>query len=335
MRPARHRTLAPKRCSNLRRVAQRVVNIVKWTDGKFHLFVSEIANGCGMAAWDTNSFVTHAVSDTVNGTYVKAATAAQHWAHNPQAIVVGSEMFLFHIGPANGNSTLVDCRPQPAVVTRPPRPLFDPQVAYILSAPGPEGPWTEVAGGPLCDNPSPWVMSNGTLLLMCSRSVGYTPGKGVHWRLYSAPSPRGPWNVVKEIFPDMTATRTEDPFLWQDVQGHFHALAQGGPLNEAGQPSPTVSAHAFSRDGLVWGWSAAPYSSIITYEDCTSRHFASAVRPKLLLDGDGNPTHLINGLGPHPWPCNGCPWHNDTNVCNKCKLTPGIDYTYTIMRRLG
>eukprot|EP00035_Acanthoeca_spectabilis_P018526 m.394521 g.394521 ORF g.394521 m.394521 type:complete len:282 (-) comp16767_c0_seq9:1084-1929(-) len=124
-------------------------NIVKWTDGKFHLFVSEIANG----EWDTNSFVTHAVSDTVNGTYVKAATTAQHWAHNPQAIVVGSEMFLFHIGPANGNSTLVDCRPQPAVVTLPPRPLFDPQVAYILSATGPEGPWTEVAGGPLCDIP--------------------------------------------------------------------------------------------------------------------------------------------------------------------------------------
>jgi hypothetical protein len=117
---------------------------------------------------------------------------------------------------------------------------------------------------------------------MCSRSVG--PGSGPHWRLYSAPSPRGPWNIVAEIEPDenVTAPGTEDPFLWQDPRGYFHALAHGGfPDDVASQPSRKVSAHAFSRDGVTWGWSTTqPYSSTIHYVDGSSFSFASAERPK-------------------------------------------------------
>ena len=187
-----------------------------------------------------------------------------------------------------------------------------------------------------CDNPSPLLLRNGTLLLMCSRSRGGTSEP--HWRLYSAATPRGPWAHVTEIYPasNRTNTASEDPVLWEDAQGNLHVLSHTGPpRHDADQPSIVVSIHGFSRDGIAWFWSASqPYGSTIHFEDGSSAHHATAERPKLVLNGHGQPTHLINGLTNWPWPCNGCPAKGNSQVCNKCKLTKGKDYTYTIMRRL-
>jgi hypothetical protein len=258
-------------------------SVVKWTDGKFHLFVAEMSEHCGMVEWQTNSFVTHAVSDTINGTYTKVSVAVKHWAHNPQAIVFNDEVFIFHIGPGDNTAQATNC-------SAPPRPMLDhcfhrientlpdprkpafkklgtdtrqqceqasladslssgfsmehsqpekrcwiyrnvtalgngtnfsdgdwyakivpvaadcsprlhagtgvdrgvagigsgsapdgrgvelgSQPTYIHSAPSPDGPFTLVVNDtPACDNPSPLVLRNQTVLLMCSRS----PGKG-------------------------------------------------------------------------------------------------------------------------------------------------------------
>jgi hypothetical protein len=290
--------------------------------------------------WDTNSFVTHAVSNSVNGTYTKSDVVATHWAHNPQAVVFQNEVFVFHIGSGNG-SQLVKCpydndsgyssSPTDAAITG----RKNPQVTYILSSPGPNGPWTSE---PIvvCDNPSPLVLRNGTVLLMCSRSP---EGNGPHWRLHSAATPRGPWTTVQEIFPRSNETNdsAEDPFLWEDKNGYLHVLAHVGPPgHDADQPSRRLSMHGYSKDGVDWRWSAnQPYNSTVVYEDGSSIAYCSAERPKLFLDQEGTPTHLINGLSSHLWPCNGCPAEGYTNVCNKCKLTKGIDYTYTMMRPLA
>ena len=40
-------------------------------DGKYHLFVSEIAGRCGMSTWDRMSTTAHAVSDAIEGPYTK------------------------------------------------------------------------------------------------------------------------------------------------------------------------------------------------------------------------------------------------------------------------
>ena len=355
-------------------------NIVRWADGKYHLFVSEIAEQCRFAEWHTNSYVAHAVSDTPDGTYVKAegkaGVAVQSWAHNPQAIAFGGELFLFHIGPGDGTAQTVNCSVSPASPASPasafPAGFFDGaawappahrarmlsehgvpgsssdvrshrwaatgrNVVSIRAAPGPDGPWTLVNGTVACDNPSPLVLRNGTVLLMCSRSPGQ--GKGPHWRLYSAATPRGPWQHAAEIFPRSNRTNdsSEDPFIWEDPNGNLHALSHTGPRNgDAAQPSTVVSIHGFSRPPfLTWFWSAnQPYGSTIHFADGSSTHHATAERPKLVLDGSGNPTHLVNGLTNWQWPCSGCHAKNYTQVCNKCKLTRGKDYTYTIMRVL-
>ena len=92
-------------------------NVVQWPqdDGRFHLFVAEIAESCGMANWKNNSFVTHAVSDAVGGPYVEADVAVPSWAHNPQVIAHGTSLFLFHIGAGDGTAALTNCSaPRPA-----------------------------------------------------------------------------------------------------------------------------------------------------------------------------------------------------------------------------
>ena len=130
-------------------------NVVRWSDGKYHLFVAEMAEGCGMVEWHSNSFVAHAVSDTVDGPYAKADVAVQSWAHNPQALYFGGELFVFHIGPGDGAAQRVNCSQQHRVpaatshwapptrdeLTPAPSPWPRPaQLTYIHAAPGPDGP---------------------------------------------------------------------------------------------------------------------------------------------------------------------------------------------------
>eukprot|EP00040_Diaphanoeca_grandis_P015747 m.80694 g.80694 ORF g.80694 m.80694 type:complete len:429 (-) comp25339_c0_seq3:104-1390(-) len=340
-------------------------NIVVGKDGKFHLFVSEFAGkDCGMVSWLTNSQITHATSDTIDGTYTKADVAVGSFAHNPQVIVFGNELFLFHIGSGNG-SAHVNCtgpafdgnHEQPSTVWAQRRNanLFPDaltngrtQQTTIHTAPGPDGPWSSVESVE-CDNPAPLVLRNGTVLLMCSRSP-----TGQHaWRLYRADTPRGPWSHVTEVYPrsNRTGPQSEDPFLWEDANGFLHVLSHTFPPegpNGEDQPSTVMSIHGFSRDALEWHWSAdQPYNSTIVFKDGHTVQHATAERPKLVIGSDGVPTHLINGLTTYLWPCNACPGcptspgkpypgcpHEHMRVCNKCKMLPGKDSTYTIMRAL-
>jgi hypothetical protein len=336
-------------------------NIVQWTDGKFHLFVSEFAGeDCGMMSWKTNSMITHAISDSgIDGTYVRADTALDAFAHNPQAIVYQNELFLFHIGPGDGSSTKVNCsqgggggssvRSSQGI-----KPVANKQQTFIHAAPGPHGPWTAVSSVE-CDNPAPLVLRNGIVLLMCSRSPTTSAHNDTppHWRLHRADSPRGPWTTVAEVYPtsNRTGPQTEDPFIWEDANGHLHALGHTFPPcgpNGDTKPSHVLSMHGYSRDGVTWFWSKGqPYDSTVRYPNGSSVLHATAERPKLFIDSRGVPTHLLNGLQSALWPCDGCigcpssagapfPGCPDerTHVCNKCKMLPGMDYTYTIIREL-
>jgi len=114
------------------------------------------------------------------------------------------------------------------------------------------------------------VQRNGTVLLMCSRAAGPDATDDldrVHWRLYRASSPRGPWSHVTEVYPtsNRTGPQSEDPFIWEDKHGNLHALSHTFPPvgpNGGAEPSTVVSMHGFSRDGITWNWSGdQPYDS--------------------------------------------------------------------------
>ena len=118
----------------------------------------------------------------------------------------------------------------------------------------------------------------------------------------AAKSLSGPWTQVGDapIEPPAGAgTWTEDPYLYRDRSGHWHALFHACNLNIfTNCGASPVSAHSFSRDLKTWRTLPAyvqPYSAVVLLEDGSSRTFATIERPKFFFDVQGRPTLLFNG----------------------------------------
>lgn len=84
----------------------------------------------------------------------------------------------------------------------------------------------------------------------------------------------------------------EDPHIWRDERGRYHALLHGGP-----QPPPDhfidVGYHAFSLDGKIWAFSEKPaFQSTVTTTDGKVHKFRRRERPKLLLDSHRRPIYM-------------------------------------------
>lgn len=101
-----------------------------------------------------------------------------------------------------------------------------------------------------------------------------------------------------------------------------------------------ISGHGYSRDGLHWTFSRTePYTGAVQRADGTVKNYATMERPKLLFADPNDPTrptHLLNGASP-VWDadgknaCGAC----ETAACVKCKVSPGMDWTYTVVRPLS
>jgi hypothetical protein len=206
-------------------------------------------------------------------------------------------------------------------------------------AASPNGPFEPVAGyaGVSCNNPSPWVLPNGTLVVACT------------WKVISAPSPDGPWTTLGPIGIAPSDRKGvhgywEDPFLWRDARGHWHVLSHTYTREGAG-PRNSISGHLFSRDLRAWQVSPTePYGNAVTYADgggaaaaTKPQRFSTMERPKLVFDGaTGEPTHLVNGVS-GVYPCDTCIVGDSPpgGGCCWCKITPGEDRTFTLMQPLG
>merc|ERR1711924_549728 len=71
----------------------------------------------------------------------------------------------------------------------------------------------------------------------------------------------------------------------------FHSGKQG---------SKSCGAHAFSADGVHWTFSKKPsYVTDITTKSGTVVAFKRRERPHLILDEDGQPSHLVTALTNH------------------------------------
>eukprot|EP00040_Diaphanoeca_grandis_P031060 m.185024 g.185024 ORF g.185024 m.185024 type:complete len:459 (-) comp32214_c9_seq1:62-1438(-) len=294
-------------------------------DGMWHLFVTEMGGKtCGLQAWGSQSTVTHAISPNVTGPYTKVRTAIPHEAHNPQVIVINGSWYIFHIGSANSKAPTKDCHNNVSQFTRP--SSSRKQSGTIHKAASPNGDFVPIdaVGYPSCNNPSPFQHANGTLFVACK------------WGFFSAPKPEGPWTRAATLQPPNVANRTwEDPFLFINERG-FHILSH--TWSALPYPSNAISGHAFSLDGVTWVWSAEePYNNVVSKTDGTVHQYATLERPKFVFADPSNPhrpTHLFNGVSPY-WnssnaadPCEPC------IHCSRCKVTKGIDWTYTLLRTL-
>jgi hypothetical protein len=192
---------------------------VLFHNGQYHLYVSEMARHCGLATWGTNSFIRHAVSDTVDGIYAPLETVMGAWSHNalpwvaPDGTItvwhIGNDTHLRphgpeHTGCANGTTPVHtppgtalspgsglagSGQPQRALVAAS-RPILVSEVPYSSS---PSGPWkrmpitcatpsgTPPTGPCPIDNPTPVSFPNGTTLLAHRARNGFGVLVAPHW----------------------------------------------------------------------------------------------------------------------------------------------------------
>lgn len=313
-------------------------NILRGDDGKYHLWVSEFAEGCGLTAWLNNSMISHAVAATPMGPFTKRDTSLGIFAHNvvpvraPASFGTGARpYYLFHIGNGNSSGTgngagpptypwgprsVINCSARPTTLQRqnPTDNSDDGRLEAPPSALGnlahrsatPNGPWEPIPSMyPPCNNPSPLWHPNGTLFLGCNPTQSAIP-------LFSSHDGGFTWLPAGEItMPPSWAhccaslpyLGVEDGFLFLDARGGWHLLAHRYNYTNGAGVSPKdnlVAGHAFSQNGVDWHFSdVPPYNSELPHTDAPPTVFTSLERPHLVIDEHTRQaTHIVLAAAP-------------------------------------
>jgi hypothetical protein len=285
--------------------------------GLYHMYVAEMMNECPLNTWGQNSRCTHATSSTPEGPYVFADVSVQNWCHNPAIVLQkgggggGKDLYaLFHIGDGTGGS-VKNCSAGGAEAgagTGAAAAAAQPAYSTTGAAGGsslhistsPAGPFVPANPLPSCNNPAPWLHTNGTWFVVCN---GFT--------LYRSDSIQGPWVHVTDIRSSGGVPlpgNYEDPFFWVDARGNWHVIYHvyrtgGAEAHNClpGHDGSVVSGHYFSKDGYTWhGAATSPYGNVIDLEDGSQQLVTTRERPKMIFNAAGDPTHLSNGVCPSP-----------------------------------
>ena len=141
------------------------------------------------------------------------------------------------------------------------------------------------------------VLPNGSIAVMVhTNDAGGWSGEVIA----TAPTWRGPFVVAVPDAAVANENRSqEDPFMWIDARGHWHALVHkmfdppgGGPCGA------WAGGHLFSEDGAQWSPVARAYNTTVRTAGGGATVFTRRERPKLIFDARGRPTHLYNGAIP-------------------------------------
>jgi len=272
-------------------------------------------------------FRSHAVSTTVEGPYKFQDTAVPVWCHNPQVVVLPDGSYaMFHIGNGNGGSpanctTELDAAAEGYMA--PELPAAGTPGSTIHVSKSLNGPWEALTTNTLpgCNNPAPFVHTNGTIFIICN---GFS--------LYRAPGINGPWTQVTQIsISGQPAGNVEDPFLWIDpssgvFKAFWHVYNTHQDRSEC--VNSTVSAYAYSEDGFKWVASPIqPYSTQVVLTSGETITVSTRERPKVLFGAGGVMTHLVNGV----CSATACP-NGPPTGCVDCKYA---NWDYTLVAPLA
>jgi len=292
-------------------------SVFQGRDGLYHLYVSQMTNMCGLNEWTTNSEIIRATSRHIEGPYVFQEEILTPWAHNSQPHKAPDGTYLiYHIGngkyppwgpPENCSNMDIDLMkkrfsPKRRYKRRSATANTVPvHYVYSHSATGPWKPNAKVTGEDPCDNPTAYFFPNGSVILLYRMDIwaNTTPYSEIH--MATAPSWKGPYITQSPINTGgpIFQRQGEDPFIYRDARGNFHALFHD---MEAGFPYQTTwsGSHAYSRDGLHWTWTPLPaYTSVVTYENGWIARYARRERPQLIFRNDkrrGERRFLTNGI---------------------------------------
>lgn len=145
---------------------------------KWVLYVTEMANHCGLSVWQHQSQIVRAVSSQPSGPYVHEKVVVPTQAHNPYYVQdpVTRTHLIFHIGggdnPPTPSHPFLNCTNGTTPIDMDlSSPVYTSQ-PYIHYSSSLEGPFKRlnitlppghVLVGWGYDNPAPWIFENGTV----------------------------------------------------------------------------------------------------------------------------------------------------------------------------
>ncbi|EGB06240.1 hypothetical protein AURANDRAFT_65813 [Aureococcus anophagefferens] len=328
-------------------------------DGAHWIFVSEMAAGCGLATWRSNSMVVAARSgDGPLGPYAAAEMMIPGTAKSP--------WILLHIGgyrveakrTCGGGVTTPERRrlagrgarrrPRDAApVSRegrpaaagepgaPPREKRPNLGTRVLVADGPRGPWNATTlacaeGHENCDFANPaMAIDPDTGEALAAYKIIHGPFRGRAIAFARAPSWRGPfapasrdrWNKAPGIpCGSHQYFACEDPFLWRAPDGVYHVLFH----HSDGRTREDLGGHAWSDDGgATWTLSETnAYGNNFTTFDGARHTFKRPQRPQLHVAADGTPLALVLGVAGDSVAGPGS--------CRPPSSSPGCDRSWTL-----
>jgi hypothetical protein len=114
-------------------------------------------------------------------------------------------------------------------------------------------------------NFAPAILPNGSFVAMWRHWGGGNGGSrmflatGADWS-----DPDSYVQHQEEIFPDLGAAGTEDQFLYQDEDGHFHAVFHHmyGTGTKSQWWLDATGGHAFSKDGWDWTYTGVSWGEL-------------------------------------------------------------------------
>ena len=96
------------------------------------------------------------------------------------------------------------------------------------------------------------------------------------------------------LFPELVPLLTEDPFVYLDCNGGYHAIFHNMSPNG---DSRLCGGHAYSLDGLNWVYNGMIYNNTIIFNDGSNITYSRRERPHFIFDNDGcTPIALTTGV---------------------------------------
>lgn len=303
-------------------------SIMKDSTGQYHMFASQITEGCGLNAWSTNSQIIRAVSNNPIGPYTFKEVVAPRFAHEPNLVFGTGNDKVILLGtmypePPSGYE---NCTGNPGHDSKTLKSIGDAphRNTYVWAADSPEklssverqlaidaSIWNidPLHNSAICDTNAAAAITTDASLIGVWRHCETSNLHTVPHTFSARDSVNGSTYLpnISATFPFMSHAGAEDPMVYsrvaQDGQLILHAVLHDEQITRCADAPVGCwpgGRHAFSSDnGQTWDYSSFDaYNGTIEYTDGTSENAYLRARPHLLVESSGKVVALSNGLRP-------------------------------------
>ena len=274
--------------------------VLRDNNGLYHMYAAEMTKHCGINSWTLNSQLIHAVSRDPTGTYKRHDIVRTPFAHEPGVAMGPDGEFVIFWSEYHYSIPLCNCTDGS---TRPGCKFPDAKFyTYMSFSKNPNGPWSTPVpvvnpnprGGGQDTNFAPVILKDGSLFGFSRWGYWGTNGSRIH--LVTASNWKDPstyMEVQEEVWPHLPASGTEDPFMYLDGDGYFHAIFHNMyPDNFI----DNCGGHSYSMDGKNWVYGGKAFDNNVVFTDGGTYSFSRRERPHFVFGADGvTPLALTNG----------------------------------------